>query len=297
MSKTSKLSFKIGLNLSTALRATEALQPADKQIFNADFDYAMLPKTWRGLLLPGVRQLILGILEKSGIGTPGMLFCRTRYIDDALIGWLGEGLQQVVCLGAGNDNRAYRIPGIDQTRYFEVDLPVPQILKKEQMHKVLGGLPPHVTFTPVDFNSQELGAQLENAGFQSDISTFYILEGVTQYITADAVEALIGFAAKSLPGSCIVFTYIEKGIIDGTVRSSIDERIMKRVARRGMPWIFGLDRQQVDEWLQVRGFNVIDHADAAEFRKRYLEPNGRRMNIYEGERIILAEVIRATNQK
>jgi hypothetical protein len=42
---------------------------------------------------------------------------------------------------------------------------------------------------------------------------------------------------------------------------------------------------------------VIDHADAAEFRKRYLEPNGRRMKIYEGERILLAEVIRATNQK
>ena len=290
MSQTSKFSFDLGLNLSTALRATEASQPAAQQIFDADFDYFMLPKIFRGLLLPGIRQLILGLLEMSGMGTPGMLFCRTRYIDDALIDWLGDGKQQVVCLGAGNDTRGYRIPSIGHTQYFEVDLPVPQKLKKEHMLRVLGDIPSHVTYTPVDLNSQDICAELINSGYHPDIPTFFIMEGVTQYITAEAVDNVMGFVAQAPPGSRMAFTYIQKEIIDGSARSAVDQRIMKRVASRGMPWIFGLDGELLDEWLHARGFDMIDEAGAIEYRKRYLDPISRQMNIYEGERIILAEV-------
>ena len=65
---------------------------------------------------------------------------------------------------------------------------------------------------------------------------------------------------------------------------------MSRVERRGMPWIFGLDPIEIGDWLEIRGFNLIDQADASEYRKRYLSPVGRQMNIYAGERMVLAEV-------
>ena len=290
MSQTSKFTFELGMNLSTALRATEVYQARDRRIFDAEFDYTMLPKTWRILLLPGIRHLILGMLEMSGMGTPGMLFCRTRFIDDALIDWLESGKQQVVCLGAGNDSRAYRIPNIDQTQYFEVDLPVPQMLKRAHMHKVLGVIPAHIFYTPVDFNTQELGAELSKAGFRSEFPTFFIVEGVTQYITEEAVENIFRFAAQAPTGSQIAFTYIKRKIIDGSVRSKVDQRIMKRVARRGMPWVFGIDGEFLDVWLNQRGFILIDRAGAEDYREKYLDPVGRRLNIYEGERIVLAEI-------
>lgn len=290
MSQTSKFSFELGLNLSTALRATEAVQARDQRIYNAEFDYTMLPKTWRILLLPGIRHLILGLLEMSGMGTPGMLFCRTRFIDDALFDWLEGGKQQVVCLGAGNDSRAYRIPNIEQTQFFEVDLPVPQMLKREHMHRVLGVNPVHVIYTPLDFDTQELGAELSRAGFRSGIPTFFIMEGVTQYITEEAVENIFRFAAQAPTGSRIAFTYIKREIIEGSVRSRVDQRIMKRVARRGMPWFFGINGEILEGWLNQRGFKLIDQAGAEDYRERYLDPVGRRLNIYAGERIVLAEI-------
>jgi len=290
MSKTSKFTFELGLNLSTALRATEAFQPRDRRIFDAEFDYTILPTAWRILLLPGTRHLILGLLEMSGIGTPGMLFCRTRFIDNALAAWLEEGKQQIVCLGAGNDSRAYRIPNIERTQYFEVDLPVPQMLKREHMHKVLGANPAHVIFTPLDFNTQELGAELSKAGFRLDIPTFFIMEGVTQYITEEAVEDVFAFAAQAPTGSRIAFTYVKRKIIEGSVRSKVDQRIMKRVARRGMPWVFGIDGEFLEGWLNQHGFKIIDQAGAEDYRERYLDPVGRRINIYDGERIVLAEI-------
>lgn len=290
MSQTSKLTFELGLNLSTALRATEAAQARAQQIFEADFDFQMLPKTWRILLLPGLRHLILGIFEMSGMGTPGMLFCRTRFIDDALSDWLDGGKQQVVCLGAGNDSRAYRIPGITHTKYFEVDLPIPQALKREHMQKTLGDIPPHVIYTAVDFNTQDLAAELVKAGFRLEIPTFFIMEGVTQYISEQAVEHIFGFAAQAPKSSRFAFTYIKLEIIEGTARSNIDQRIMGRVARRGMPWIFGIDGQILGEWLDQRGFKLIDQSGGADYRERYLDPVGRRLNIYAGERIALVEV-------
>ena len=116
--------------------------------------------------------------------------------------------------------------------------------------------------------------------------------GVTQYISQDAAEDVIRFACRAQAGSQIAFTFIKSGIIDGSRRSVIDQRIMNRVGRRGMPWIFGLDPDLLEVWLAEQGFMLIDQSGAMEYRQRYLSPVGRDMHIYSGERIALAEVTR-----
>jgi methyltransferase (TIGR00027 family) len=289
MEKPNKFIFGMGLVVATAIRATEMVYPEHKRIYDARFDYALLSPVWKGVLLPGVRSVIIGMLEKFAMGTPGMLFCRTRFIDDALINWLENGSGQVVSLGAGFDTRAYRIPGIDKIRFFELDLPEPQSFKREYLIKELGVIPPNVTYVPIDFDQQSISDEMENAGYQEGTRTFFIWEGVTQYITAEAVDATLRFAARSALGSQIAFTYIESRIVDGSERSSDDQRIISRVARRGMPWVFGLDPHEIEDWLIRRGFKLVDQADAAEYRRRYVTPVGRELNIYEGERMALGE--------
>lgn len=289
MQLSDNITFSLGLNAATTLRALEAFQPPNRRIYDARFDYSILPLFWRGFMLPGIRHLLVYLLQRSAMGTPGMLLCRTRFIDEALILALQSGCQQVVCLGAGYDTRAYRIPGIEATRFFELDLPIPQQLKRDHFQKVLGGLPKHVTFVPIDFNQQSISIELPAAGFNSDHKTFFIWEGVTQYITAEAVEDTLNFVSGSAPGSQVAFTYIERGIVDGLARSADDQRIMSRVERRGMPWIFGLESSELDAWLGRRGLKLSDQADASEYRKRYVSPVGRQMQIYAGEKMALAE--------
>ncbi len=289
MEKPNKFIFGMGLVVATAIRATEMVYPEHKRIYDARFDYALLSPVWKVLLLPGVRSVIIGMLEKFAMGTPGMLFCRTRFIDDALINWLENGSGQVVSLGAGFDTRAYRIPGIEKTGFFEVDLPEPQSFKREYLIKELGVITPNVTYVPIDFDQQSISDEMENAGYQEGTRTFFIWEGVTQYITAEAVDATLRFAARSALGSQIAFTYIESRIVDGSERSSDDQRIISRVARRGMPWVFGLDPHEIEDWLIRRGFKLVDQADAAEYRRRYVTKVERELNIYEGERMALGE--------
>jgi hypothetical protein len=195
--KPRRIVFSFGLGAATALRALEVYRPESERIYDARFDHALLPGFWRILMLPGIQHSLRTVLDKSGMGTPGMLWCRT----------------------------------------------------------------------------------------------FFIWEGVTQYITAEAVDATPKSAASAASGSQIAFTYVNRRIIDGSRRSQVDQQIMSRVRRRGMPWVFGLDPAEVEEWLERRGYRLLEHAGASDYRARYLAPVGRKATIYEGEKMVLAEVV------
>lgn len=284
-----------GLTATALFRAIESSHPENERLFRDDLARRLAPPPWRILLLPGFREAFLAMVERRGPGGLGNLLCRTRYTDDALQSSLDQGVDQVLDLGVGFDTRAYRIPGIEQTRFFEVDLPAPQRLKRERVESVLGTLPAHVVFVPIDFDRQELKDVLPPEGFRIGAKMFVIWEDVTQYITSEAVDATLRFiAGASGPGSQIAFTYIEQGIIDGSSRSDVDQKLFELARDSGIPWVFGLYPDEVEAYLARRGFSLVEQAGATEYRARYLEPMGREMEIFAGERVVLASVTGST---
>lgn len=87
---------------------------------------------------------------------------------------------------------------------------------------MVGELPSHVTFIPIDFDRQDLVSVMTAAGFHSRLKTFFIWEGVTQYITEEAVDRTFrDMSGAAAGGSEVVFTYIHRGIIDGTARTHL----------------------------------------------------------------------------
>jgi len=283
---------KSGLAVA-AVRAIESYRPEKERLFEDRFARRFLPPVWRGIIellrLPGLGSAVLAMRERQFPGVMGNLFCRTRFIDDALRDALGEGLDQVVILGAGFDSRAYRIPGMEQTSVFEVDHPAPQAEKQARLKRMLGTLPSHVTFVPIDFDRQQLEDVMAAAAFRTGARTFFIWEGVTQYITAEAVDATFRYVSRAAAtGSEIVFTYIRRGIVDGSARSAADQKLVSVLQRVGMPWVFGLDPTELAQYLAERGLKLIKDVGASDYQARYLDPIGRKMNVFEGERIALA---------
>lgn len=241
--------------------------------------------------LPGIGAALLAVRERQLPGVVGNLLCRTRYIDDALSDALAEGLDQVVILGAGFDSRAYRIPGIDRTHVFEVDHPATQAYKQRRLKRMLGTLPSHVTFVPIDFDQQKFEEAVAAAGFRTGAKTFFIWEGVTQYITAEAVDTTFRYVScNAAAGSWVVFTYILHGIVDGSVRPKGVQRLLSDLERLGEPWVFGIDPAQVSQYLAARGLVLVDQVGAPEYRERYLNPLGRQVNVFEGEKVVLARI-------
>ena len=280
---------------TAATRVIEMYQPEDQRLFDDPLAYELLPFGWRLLLrlayLPGLRDAVLSMRERRMPGSLGSILCRTRYIDDVLHRSLAGGLDQVVILGAGFDTRAYRIAGMDRVRVFEVDLPGACEAKQSRLESVLGNVPQHVALVGMDFDRQDLGEMLGASGSPSRQKSLFIWEGVTQYITAEAVSHTLEFVSGvSGVGSSIVFTYVRRGIIDGTDRPEWMGPFLNFVGRVGSPMIFGLDQAELEPYLLERGLELVADVGAADYQDLYLKSLGREMNVFDGERAAFARV-------
>ena len=162
-------------------------------------------------------KLVLWDAERIAPGVPGEVIGRTRYIDDRLRACIDEGIGQLVILGAGLDSRAHRFEELKGgVKVFELDYPATQEVKVRRVRKLFGRLPDGVAYIPIDFDRDDLGEKLFESGYDGDLKTFFIWEGVTYYLTARAVDATLDFIARdSGEGSSIIFDYIFRSVLDG----------------------------------------------------------------------------------
>ena len=278
-------------------RAIETSRPAATRLFEDPFAPDFLPWRFRWALCVSQLPLVGAALPWSLVdghwsGPRGTVAVRTRYIDDTLEEALRGGVDQVVILGAGFDCRAYRIRGIERARVFEVDHPATQARKKDVITRRLGALPPHVTLVPIDFTTHTLDTVMADAGYRREVRTFFVCEGVTHYLSAQAVDAVFrNVARNSAAGSQLVFTYIHRGILDGSVTFVGADTSLATVRRAGEPYTFGFDPVELPQYLAARDLILIEDVGASAYRERYLRPLGRgQEQLSEFQRAALVEI-------
>ena len=265
----------------TLWRARESNRAETSRLFVDDLAQGFLDRRFRWALrlsrLPWVGDLVpWSLIDGHWAGSRGTVAVRTRYIDDAVTAALQTGVEQVVILGAGFDGRAYRIPGIARTRVFEVDHPATQAEKQRVVERRLGALPAHVAFVPIDFSTHTLDAVMPAAGFRSTARTFFICEGLTHYLSAQDVDTLFRYVARSAPaGSEMVFTYLHRTILDGTATFAGAGKTLAIVRQSGEPYTFGFDPADLSGYLAARNLELIEDVGAGAYRERYLDPRGR----------------------
>ncbi len=276
-------------------RAVESCRPEDLRLFSDPLAVGFLSRGLRtaavAARVPGLRALIPRLIDHRAPGPRISALVRTRLIDYALVAAVADGARQLVLLGAGYDSRPYRIQGTQSLRVFEVDHPTTQAAKRRGLERMLGSLPPNVTFVEVDFVRQELEAVLLAAGFDVGQPTLFIWEGVTNYLNDDAVDRTVRWiASHSAPKSRLSFTYVDRGLLDSSRSFPCSDRWIASVRDAGEPFTFGLDPDGIGDYLAARGMRLLSDvstADALErFRRKLLKealPSG----FY---RVALAEV-------
>jgi methyltransferase (TIGR00027 family) len=271
-------------------RLIEQYQPEKTRLFYDPVVKELVGAPIRILMqFASMRNFTIKRTDAVAIGIYGAQICRTRYIDDAVQAALSQGIRQLVILGAGFDTRPYRLPGMESVNVFEVDLPSVQNDKKKKVRKYLGRLPDHVIFIPIDFDTQTLEAVFTGTAFDPSRPAVFIWEGVTQYISEEAIRQTLTFVGKSAPGSIIVFTYVLKSIIER--RSDIPgaDKMMDVVAKYA-PWVFGLEPSDVLEFLKSFHLALIADVGNADYQEKYLKPVERNLVVFEGERTVHATV-------
>ncbi|MFL5665470.1 MAG: class I SAM-dependent methyltransferase [Ktedonobacteraceae bacterium] len=274
-------------------RLIEQYQPKPTRLFHDPLVKDLVGTLIRALMqFASMRNLAIQQMDAITPGIYGVQISRTRFIDDVVRDALSQGIEQVVILGAGLDTRPYRLAGMEHTRVFEVDLPSVQEDKKKKLQKHFGRLPEQVTFLPIDFDTQSLEAVFTGTLFDPASPAVFVWEGVTQYLSEEAVRRTLAFVGTSAPGSILVFTYVLQSFIER--RSDIPgaEKMMDMVAKRGSPWLFGLEPSSVASYLSPFHFCLIADVGNAEYQASYFKPVGRKLVVSEVERIAQATVIR-----
>ena len=98
------------------------------------------------------------------------VLARSRFVEDLVVEGVGtHGVEQYVILGAGLDSFALRRADVaPRLRVFEVDEPGTQAWKRERLKEVGLGVPAHLRFAPVDFESGESWVEkIVAAGFDT----------------------------------------------------------------------------------------------------------------------------------
>jgi methyltransferase (TIGR00027 family) len=179
---------------------------------------------------------------------------------------------------------------MEGVKVFEVDLPAVQNDKRMKIQKHFGRLPDNVAFVPIDFDTQSLEAVLAGTTFDSSRPAVFIWEGVTQYISEEAVQRTLGFVGKSAPGSVFVFTYVLKSVIERRSDIAGADHMMDIVAKSS-PWVFGLEPSNLPTFLEPFHLALVEDVGDADYQERYLKPVGRDLVVFEGERIVQAALI------
>ena len=118
---------------------------------------------------------------------------RTCYFD-AYIEANASTSEQLVILGAGFDSRMYRLSKLPR-QCFELDVPTTQAEKRRALCDA-GIDASHVVFVPVNFALEDWFEKLKSYGFDPELPTIFLWEGVTYYLTNHVIAATMAHIAR-----------------------------------------------------------------------------------------------------
>lgn len=259
------------------LAAIEQNEPPQRRLVDDDLALLFLPR-WMRLLVKAtrwapLRQLLIAGSERTGPGLWANLACRKRFIGDKLEEALDQ-IDAVVILGAGMDTRAYQLARRARIPVFEVDLPINIARKEETVRRVLGTLPLSVRLVALDFERDDLLTALAEHGYSTEYRVFFICEGVTQYLAEESVRVVLAGLRASARGSRLVFTYVRRDFIDG-INQYGSPTLYRSVRQRRPLWKFGLQPEEVQEFLAPYGWSLEEQVGPEQIRQRYIAPTGR----------------------
>ena len=275
----------------TVVIAIEQYFPKAQRVVEDDIAFRILPFGFRvfvRLMRPGwARALLIRLSERGAF--PGVwsgMLCRKRYIDEKLVEAAND-IETVVNLGAGLDTRTYRLRGLSGTPVFEIDQP--EVIRKKEagLRRVFEVLPPNVTLVGIDFDRQNLRDVLEAHGYSAGLRTFFIWEGVTQYLTETGFQSTLNFLSTAARGSRLAFTYLRKDFIDGHAMEGW-EGAHKKFVMGGL-WLLGLEPESLPVLLGRYGWRLVSDHGYDELAEEYIKPTGRRLASTTVERIAYAE--------
>ena len=281
-------------------RLIETIAGADKRVINDPYADSFVIGS--GFIKLMGHKLNAWLSEKLAPGFHEHLIARTKFIDELIQKSAVNGTEQYVILGAGYDSRAHRLELPSSLKIFEVDQPEVSDNKLAKLPKELPNSD-NVNYVNIDFSYQSLTEQLIGAGFDQKKSTIFTLEGVSQYITKEAVSSTIKELASLTRDTNSIFfmSYVDE-LLDKNPEACFGEgypnpakkaSLIKGLsAKVGEPWISFYNGAEIEDLLSQNGYSIEENVTLEDLNSLYFSPVGRTLNenqIFKLEHFVVAE--------
>ena len=281
-------------------RLIETIAGPDKRVINDPYADSFVIGS--GFMKLMGHKLNAWLSEKLAPGFHEHLIARTKFIDELIEKSAINGIEQYVILGAGYDSRAHRLELPSSLKIFEVDQPEVSDNKLAKLPKELPNSE-NVTYVNIDFSYQSLTDQLIGAGFDQEKSTIFTLEGVSQYITKEAVSSTIKELASLTRDTNSIFfmSYVDE-LLDKNPEACFGEGypnpakkaslIKSLSAKVGEPWISFYSCAEIEDLLSQNSYSIQENVTLEDLNSLYFSPVGRTLNedqIFKLEHFVVAK--------
>lgn len=245
-----------------AQRAAETMQPVGRRRLNDPYSrgFVQHPVLRVALWHPLVARAFIAMLDQQMPDVHAFVVLRVRYVDDIVRAALGEGIDQIVLLGAGFDTTSMRCSNARVT-VFEIDAPATlaekrglsdEVQKRDEAAQVI--------WVPCDFEHDRLTALLLESGYDRTHPSVVIWMGVTMFLTPEAISStLTDLSGLCAPGSRLIFDYVDPDVITGESRWPGARRVARAVTRRGEPYRTGFTSADAERLIAGVGFTADEH--------------------------------------
>jgi methyltransferase (TIGR00027 family) len=272
--KTKRIESKISRTAEmTCLSRATSFYEKKPQYRNNDF---IAPKLVPGIILPFLKLEIFRKIYKSKLSPNGMyeyVIARTKYIDSIFEKAILKEFDQILVFGAGFDSRGIRFLNKNsKTNVFELDVPITQNAKMNQLKKRGVELNPHIIFISIDFNKESLENKLDESGFRKNRKSLFVLEGLTMYLSAESVDSTFR-AIEKISGinSEIVFDYVYLSVLRRENIYYGEKDVFNTVNKTGENWTFGIEKGEIETFLKDHNLRLIEHNNSEELENKYFK--------------------------
>lgn len=247
----------------------------EKTVQYKSFDYVAL-KMLPTFFIPVLRFSVLRNIFKNRFFPPGMyeyVIARTKFIDSVFENAIVDGFDQILIFGAGFDSRGIRFgKASNNAKIFELDAPVTQEAKINQLKKRGVEINPNIIFISIDFNRESIENKLIESGFCKNKKSLFILEGLTMYLDTGAIdntfEVIDRFAGD---GSEVVFDYVYSSVLREENLYYGESEVYKGVKKENEPWCFGIEKGELRSFLKDKNLELIEILTSKDLEQEFFK--------------------------
>lgn len=272
-------------------RAFESTRPENDRLFFDPYAAAFLPDYYKVLLaccrLSFVRKLFAIYIQLRAPGTYTAAVARTKLIDDMVIKAVREeGVNQIIILNATLDTRAHRLNIGLPVNFVEVDHPSIQFIKKSMLQDLLGHPVTHVDYVKLDMNTENLADIVSPRMHRQHYKTLFLWEGLTTQVEAMQAENIFRYINLYPKGTQVIFTYIDKAVLDNPRKFTGFRRINYLLRKAGENWNYGMYPKDIETYIRHRNMTLLYEGGADKYRATYFGTKSSRMKGYEYFRVV-----------